>query len=39
MSADPESQSLLRAIIEDERATLCMLDTFAKTLASNACAN
>jgi hypothetical protein len=39
MSADPESQSLLRAIIEDERATLCMLDTFAKTLPSNASTN
>lgn len=35
MGADPESQSLLRAIIEDERATLYALDTFAKTLAPN----
>lgn len=35
MGADPESQSLLRAIIEDERATLYALDTFAKTHASN----
>ena len=31
MDADPESQGLLRAIIEDERATLCTLETFAKT--------
>lgn len=35
MGADPESQSLLRAIIEDERATLYALDAFAKTHASN----
>jgi hypothetical protein len=39
MGADPESQSLLRAIIEDERATLCTLDSFAKTLPTDASAN
>lgn len=32
MDGDPETQSLMRAIIEDERATLCCLDGFAKTL-------